>query len=62
MARRKAKDLVLPATDSNEFISLARRVGYTTNDWQAGARHLQTDTEQHMKLTREFFERMFGKV
>jgi glutamate-ammonia-ligase adenylyltransferase len=62
MVRGNAKDLVLPPPDSEEFIFLARRVGYTTDDWQAGARHLQSDIEQHMKLTREFFEKMFGKV
>lgn len=62
MVRGNAKDLVLPPPDSEEFIFLARRVGYTTDDWQAGARHLQTDIEQHMGKTREFFERRFGKV
>jgi glutamate-ammonia-ligase adenylyltransferase len=62
MVRGNAKDLVLPPPDSEEFIFLARRVGYTTDDWQAGARHLQTDIEQHMKLTKEFFEKTFGKV
>ena len=62
MVRGNAKDLVLPPPDSEEFIFLARRVGYTTDDWQAGARHLQTDIEQHMKLTKEFFEKMFRKL
>lgn len=62
MVRGNAKDLVLPPPDSEEFIFLARRVGYTTDDWQVGARHLQTDIEQHMKLTKEFFERMFGTL
>ena len=62
MVRGNAKDLVLPPPDSEESIFLARRVGYTTDDWQAGARHLQTDIEQLMKLTKEFFERTFGKV
>lgn len=62
MVRGNAKDLVLPPPDSDEFIFLARRVGYTTEDWEAGARHLQTDIEQHMKLTKEFFERTFGKL
>jgi len=62
MVRGNAKDLVLPPTDSEEFIFLARRVGYTTDDWLAGARHLQTDIEQHMTLTKDFFERTFGKV
>lgn len=62
MVRGNAKDLVLPPPDSDEFIFLARRVGYTTEDWQAGARHLQTDIEEHMKQNRQFFEKMFGKL
>ena len=62
MVRGNTKDLVLPPPDSDEFIFLARRVGYTTEDWQAGARHLQTDIEQHMKQTREFFRGQFGKL
>jgi glutamate-ammonia-ligase adenylyltransferase len=61
MVRGHAKDLVLPPADSDEFIFLARRVGYTTDDWQAGARHLKTDVEEHMGKVREFFERNFGK-
>ncbi|MDP1946484.1 MAG: hypothetical protein Q8L77_03200 [Nitrospirota bacterium] len=62
MVRGNAKDLVLPPPDSEEFIFLARRVGYTTDDWQAGARHLQSDIEQHMGKTRKFFERTFGAL
>ena len=62
MVRGNAKDRVLPPVGSDEFIFLARRVGYTTDDWQAGARHLQTDIQQHMKLTKEFFERTFGRL
>jgi len=62
IVRGNAKDLVLPPPDSDEFIFLARRVGYTTDDWQAGARHLQTDIEQHMKLTKQFFETTFGAL
>ncbi|MGB4069700.1 MAG: hypothetical protein WBK08_16860 [Nitrospira sp.] len=62
MVRGNAKDRVLPPTDSDEFIFLARRVGYTTDDWQAGARHLQTDIAQHMKLTKDFFEQTFGRL
>ncbi len=62
MVRGNTKDLVLPPADSDEFIFLARRVGYQTEDWQAGAKHLLSDIEQHMKQNREFFEQMFGKV
>jgi len=62
MVRGNAKDLVLPPPDSEEFIFLARRVGYATDDWQAGARHLQSDIERHMALTKKFFERTFGAL
>jgi glutamate-ammonia-ligase adenylyltransferase len=62
MVRGNAKDLVLPPADSEEFIFLARRVGYTTDDWQAGARHLKTDVEEQMGKVREFWERHFGKL
>lgn len=62
MVRGNAKDLVLPPADSDEFIFLARRVGYTTDDWQAGTRHLQTDIEEHLPLTKQFFERTFGEL
>jgi glutamate-ammonia-ligase adenylyltransferase len=60
MVRGNTKDLVLPPPDSEEFVSLARRVGYTKDDWRAGARDLQSDIEQHMTLTKTFFERTFG--
>ena len=62
MVRGNAKDRVLPPVDSDEFIFLARRVGYTTDDWQAGARHLETDVQEHMGKVKEFFTRTFGKV
>lgn len=62
MVRGNAKDRVLPPVDSDEFIFLARRVGYTTDDWQAGAKHLKSDIEEHMGKVKEFFARTFGKV
>ena len=62
MVRGNTKDLVLPPSDSEEFVSLARRVGYTRDDWRAGARDLQSDIQQHMTLTKTFFERTFGAL
>ncbi|MEO5630590.1 MAG: hypothetical protein ABIO96_05520 [Nitrospiraceae bacterium] len=62
MVRGNTKDLVLPPSDSEEFVSLARRIGYTRDDWRAGARDLQSDIEQHMTLTKTFFERTFGAL
>jgi glutamate-ammonia-ligase adenylyltransferase len=62
MVRGNTKDLVLPPPDSEEFVCLARRVGYTRDDWKAGARELQSDIQQHMTLTKQFFERTFGAL
>jgi glutamate-ammonia-ligase adenylyltransferase len=62
MVRGHAKDLVIPPAESEEFIFLARRVGYTTDDWQAGATHLKTDIDEHMGRVKEFWERSFGKL
>ncbi len=62
MVRGNVKDLVLPPPDSNKSILLARHVGCATDDWQARARHLQTDIEQHIGKTRKFFERSYGRV
>ena len=62
MVRGHAKDLVLPETYSDDFVFLARRLGYTTEDWQAGAKRLQSDIEQHMSGTKKFFEKKFGRL
>jgi len=45
MVRQNATDPVRSPPDLEEVIFLARRVGYTTEDWQAGARHPQADIE-----------------
>ena len=62
MVRANAEDLVLPPPDSDEFTFRTHRIGDTRDDWQAGARHLQTGIEDHMGKTKEFFERNFGRV
>src|SRR4029079_14184930 len=62
MVRGNAKDLVLPPPDSEEFVSLARRVGYTTDDWRDLGRHLAADIAHHMQATGEFFKRQFGSL
>ena len=62
MVRGNTKDLVLPPSDSEEFVCLARRVGYTADDWRAGARDLQSDIQHHTTLTKTFFERTFGAL
>jgi glutamate-ammonia-ligase adenylyltransferase len=60
IVRGHAKDLVLPPRDSEGFVFLARRVGYTTETWEEGARKLDTDIHRHMERTHEFFTRQFG--
>ncbi|NOT23796.1 MAG: hypothetical protein HOP22_13895 [Nitrospiraceae bacterium] len=62
MVRGNTKDLVLPPPDSEEFVSLARRVGYTTDDWRACARHLQADIAHHMQTSQVFFSQRFGNL
>jgi glutamate-ammonia-ligase adenylyltransferase len=62
IVRGHAKDLVLPPRDSEGFVFLARRVGYTTETWEEGARKLDSDIQRHMKATHEFFTRQFGSL
>lgn len=62
IVRGNAKDLVLPPPDSEGFVFLARRVGYTTDDWQKGARKLGSDIDWQMEHVREFFSRKFGRL
>ncbi|HEX9742446.1 MAG TPA: hypothetical protein VGA17_06615 [Nitrospiraceae bacterium] len=49
IVRGHAKDLVLPDIGSDEFLFLARRMGYTEDDWQAGAKALDADIRRHME-------------
>jgi len=62
IVRGHAKDLVLPPRDSEAFVFLARRVGYTTETWEEGARKLAGDIERHMSVTHDFFSRRFGTL
>jgi glutamate-ammonia-ligase adenylyltransferase len=62
IVRGHAKDLVLPPRDSEAFVFLARRVGYTTETWGEGAEKLAADVERHMSAAREFFIRRFGTL
>jgi glutamate-ammonia-ligase adenylyltransferase len=62
IVRGHAKDLVLPPDESEAFVFLARRIGYTTEAWEEGAAKLKEDIHRHMDRTRRFFETRFGKV
>jgi glutamate-ammonia-ligase adenylyltransferase len=62
IVRGHAKDLVLPPRDSEAFVFLARRIGYTTEAWEEGARKLEADITRHMAATRQFFTSRFGRI
>ena len=59
IVRGHAKDLVLPDIGSDEFIFLARRMGYTEDDWRAGARKLADDITRHMEQSRTIYANRF---
>ena len=61
MLRGSAKDLFLPAPESNEFAHLARRMGYGTGDGLGPAQQLRLDFETHTAIVRAFVERHFGR-
>jgi glutamate-ammonia-ligase adenylyltransferase len=58
MVRGHARDLVLPPRDSEEFIFLARRMGYW-ND-QGTPAQLAQDITQHMQQTARIYTQRFG--
>lgn len=62
IVRGNAKDLVLPPSDSEAFIFLARRLGYTAERWEEGAAHLATEITRHMERTHRLFEIKFGSA
>ena len=49
IVRGDASDLALPEEDSDEFNSLARRLGYRERDWKRGAEKLAADIRRWMK-------------
>lgn len=59
IVRGHAKDLVLPPVHSDEFVFLARRLGYITEEWRQGAARLEADIRRYMESTRELFLRHF---
>ncbi len=61
MLRGSAKDLYLPPTESDEFIHLARRMGYQGGGPLDPAQQLHIDFETHSAVVRIFAERHFGR-
>lgn len=61
MLRGSAKDLFLPAPESEEFVHLARRMGYDRPAPLNPAEQLRIDFETHTAAVRVFCERYFGR-
>jgi len=59
IVRGDASDLVLPEEDSEEFKSLARRLGYRERDWKLGAVALAADIRQWMKKVNSYYVARF---
>ncbi|MEK7267939.1 MAG: glutamate-ammonia-ligase adenylyltransferase, partial [Nitrospirota bacterium] len=62
IVRGNARDLVLPPDDSDTFIFLSRRLGYTAERWEEGAARLAADITRHMAWAQQFFANRFGAV
>jgi glutamate-ammonia-ligase adenylyltransferase len=61
IVRGDASDLVLPEETSEEFKSLARRLGYRERDRAQAARRLVADIRQWMRSVHEVFDRRFAQ-
>jgi glutamate-ammonia-ligase adenylyltransferase len=60
IVRGDASDLALPAEDSDEFKSLARRLGYRDRDWKIGAEKLAVDIRQLMQKVNSYYVARFN--
>jgi [glutamine synthetase] adenylyltransferase / [glutamine synthetase]-adenylyl-L-tyrosine phosphorylase len=61
MLRGSAQDLFLPPVDCDEYVHLARRMGYAPEPGSTPARKLHLDFEAHSAGVRAFVERHFGR-
>jgi glutamate-ammonia-ligase adenylyltransferase len=59
IVRGNASDLVLPGESTDEFKSLARRLGYPERDRAKGAAHLADDIRDFMEKTHGYFTARF---
>lgn len=62
MLRGSAEDLFLPSEGSNEFIHLARRMGYQRRENLEPDQQLHVDFETHTAAVRIFVERHLGRA
>ncbi|MDX1412128.1 MAG: hypothetical protein R3351_08210, partial [Nitrospirales bacterium] len=61
IVRGNAQDLVLPPSNSDGMIFLARRLGFITEDWHEGAKALEKEIHRRMKRTHGIFKKRFGR-
>ncbi|MDY7033310.1 MAG: glutamate-ammonia-ligase adenylyltransferase [Thermodesulfobacteriota bacterium] len=61
MLRGSAMDLFLPPVDSDEFVHLARRIGYKKEGMSEPAQQLYLDFETHTAAIRAFVKNHFGR-
>ncbi len=61
MLRGNAADLFLPKADSDEYIHLARRVGYTRAGDRSSAEQLAEEFDSRTAAVRRFIEQQFGR-
>jgi glutamate-ammonia-ligase adenylyltransferase len=62
IVRGDASDLALPVENSEEFKSLARRLGYRERDWRRGAERLAADIRQCMKRANSYYAEHFDST
>src|SRR5262249_59443425 len=60
IVRGDASDLLLPEEDSDEFKSIARRLGYRERDWRLGAVALAADIRRCMKNVNSYYITRFN--
>jgi [glutamine synthetase] adenylyltransferase / [glutamine synthetase]-adenylyl-L-tyrosine phosphorylase len=60
IVRGDASDLLLPEENSEEFKSLARRLGYRERDWKHGAVALAADIREWMKKVNSYYVARFN--
>lgn len=61
MLRGNALDLFLPEEDSDEYVHLARRIGYARDDNLLPGQGLYVDFATHTARVRMFIEKYFGR-
>jgi glutamate-ammonia-ligase adenylyltransferase len=61
MLRGSALDLFLPETHSDEYLHLARRMGYAADEELTPVQRLRLDFDTHTAFVRAFVEEHFGR-